>query len=147
MNRVGWILLIALLLSLSSNFVIFNSKALNEITDDRLTILTGARTEVERLNVCSQIIGVDSVQLRTLRNSTETPKLIKGLNKIISEKDDFAISFLKILRKRDEKEVIQAQHTLDKKFTSSEMSVLVKKYSSVLTAHCEGVLKDSQHSS
>jgi hypothetical protein len=147
MNRVGWVLLIALLISISSLFVIFNSKALNEITDDRLTTLTGARTEVERLFVCSEIIAAESVQLRISMDRTNTPKLKEGLSRLLSEKDDLVTSFFQVLRKRDDDEFTQAQHTFNKKFTSSEMSTLVQDYGSVLTAHCEDVLKDSQHSS
>jgi hypothetical protein len=144
MTRVSWILLIALLLSVSSQFIMFNSKALHNITDDRLTTLTGASSEVERLYACSQIISADTVQLIVSRNGTNTPRLIESLNKLIAEKENFASSFLKALHKRDENEVIQARHTLAKKFTSSEISTLVENYGSVLTAYCEDVLKGSQ---
>lgn len=114
-----------------------------DIPEDRLTTLTGAKSHIERVYACAKISQVDSVHWRVLRDQAKSNNRTDDFSSIIEEQDEFGFSFLKILEHTKQKKIDEAKHFFAKKFTEEELYALVDKYSTVLRAHCEDVLREN----
>jgi len=112
-----------------------------DVVPDRLEKITGAHTEIERINTCNEIYAWKSINLRIMRDKVSVTSQEK-LKPLIEQYDETAFTFIKLFEKYNSEEKTKAQRSFNKKFTQEEFQVIVKKYDTVLSAFCEEILED-----
>lgn len=108
--------------------------------DDRLTQLTGAKSNVERVYVCGEIYQEDAVKARMLRDSVKSHSDRTTAIAMIEEADLNSGRFIVMLEDFSPEEFQFASRSFSKRFTRSEFTSLFDEYGSVLKAHCEDML-------
>lgn len=106
------------------------------LTDDRLTKLTGAKREVDRVYVCGKIYEEEAVKSRVLRESVKSAASKSTAVAMVEEADKISGKFIVMLDAYSEEEFKGASIKFSKRFTQKEFAELFNEYGSVLKAHC-----------
>lgn len=109
---------------------------------DRLTKLTGAKTEVERVYVCQAVYQEEAIRAIVLRNTVKSEASKAWAIEHVAEAHAIDGKFLTRMEIYSDQEVKKASLNFDKKFTQKEFTELFDKYERVLKAHCLELLAE-----
>lgn len=112
----------------------------DSLVDDRLTKLTGAKSEVERVYMCGEVYQEEAVKARVLRDSVVSDMSKATALAMIEEADSKSGKFIVMLDKYSSEDHKQASSHFNKTFTRKEFTELFGEYGSVLKAHCNEML-------
>lgn len=110
------------------------------LTDDRLTKLTGAKREIDRVYTCGKIYEEEAVKARVLRDSVKSATSKSTAAAMIEEADKISGEFVVMLDNYSTEDFKDASKKFSKRFTQNEFTELFNEYGSVLKAHCLDLL-------